>query len=236
MKTWFKKSSLQKQHIFWRWLHTYLIPPYVVFKPAYFKFLYHTQFTPYFFIIHFHMLLLSDFLSVQLESYIYFSYPTCNKILHLMLLILSYCHMLNKLTLTTMATRAFGIIMTIPRLNLNGTADILVILSLGTFSHLLCGFSDSWQCLSITMGILFLCHPLCGKKIHVILQRLASAKSLTISWTMWIVYTRILNSPWYLKRMAIHLPFLDTNYSGPDGIVGNKLCCKHHPQKLLPLL
>ena len=77
------------------------------------------------------------------------------------------------------------------------------------------------------MGIFFVCHPLCGKKIHVILHRLASAKRMTFSWTTWIVYTRILNSPWWLKRMAIQFPFLDTNnYSKPDGILGNKLCCK----------
>ena len=127
----------------------------------------------------------------------------------------------------TLATRASGIITTVPRLNLNGMADVLVTLFLGTFSHPLCGFSDSWQYLSIIMGIIFVCHPLCGKKIHVILHRVVSAKSMTFSWTMWIVYTRILNSPWWLKRMAIHLPFLDTNnYRGPDGIVGNKLCCK----------
>lgn len=40
----------------------------------------------------------------------------------------------------------------------------LVTLFLGTFSHSLCGFSDSWQYLSIIMGIIFVCHPLCGKK------------------------------------------------------------------------
>ena len=36
------------------------------------------------------------------------------------------CHMLNILTLTTLATRAPGIITTVPRLNLNGMADVLV--------------------------------------------------------------------------------------------------------------
>jgi hypothetical protein len=80
------------------------------------------------------------------------------------------CHMLNILTLTTLPTRASGIIMAVPRLNLNGTGDVLVTLSLGTFSHPFCGFSDSWQCLSITMGILFVCHPLCGKKIRDITE------------------------------------------------------------------
>lgn len=52
------------------------------------------------------------------------------------------CHMLI-IVILTLATKASGIIMAVPRLNLTGMADVLVTLSLGTLSYPLCGSSDS---------------------------------------------------------------------------------------------